>query len=217
MEPAKQELKSLEDLLRQNPESPVFARLASHYIQTGEYLHALTLCDRGTSVYPEYATGFLLKARALRHLNKYEEALESYRRVLDILPRCSVAVNEMSGIQQRMKEVPAPDEQSSPDRPDAREEKPEDVVEQLAERLRDYKPKRGSLADTGNVKEVVTDSDKDELPIVSETLADIFVRQKQYQRAIEAYGQLIKRKPEKADIYLTRINEVKELKEKERE
>jgi tetratricopeptide (TPR) repeat protein len=217
MEPAKQELESLEDLLRQNPESPVFARLASHYLQTGEYLHALALCDRGTSLYPEYATGFLLKARALRHLNQYDEALESYRRVLDILPRCSVAAHEMSEIQLRVKEVQAPDEKLSQDRSDAQQETPEDVVEQLAERLRDYKPKRGSLADTGSEKQVETDGDKDELPIVSETLAEIFVRQKQYQRAIEAYGQLIKRKPEKADIYLTKINEVKELKEKERE
>ncbi len=221
MENNTSEIKQLEEILRQNPDSPVFIRLAALYIKSGEYLHALALCDRGTGTYPEYATGFLLRAEALQHLEKFEESIENYQKVLDILPRCAVAGNRIEELKRKLKKT-------KPELPTDKEKEPKtegkeiphkkpkaDLIENLAEQLKGYKPARPDSERMKNESVDMGDTSEGDLPIVSETLATIFFKQKQFDRAIEAYRQLIKRNPEKADIYLTKIKEVEEAKNNE--
>lgn len=215
-----EEIQRLEEILRANPDSPVFAQLATLYIDNGEYLHALALCDRGTGIYPEYATGFLLRATALKHLDKPEEAIENYRKVLEILPRCSVAGKEIESLTQKVEE-PKPDispgktaEESGKDTDEIKEQET-GSIEDLAERLKGYKPERPARDIKSAEPFEIDEHEGNDLPIVSETLANIFSKQKQYDRAIEAYRQLIKRNPQKADIYFTRIKELEEAKKNE--
>ncbi len=212
MENNNSEIQKLEEQLRENPDSPVFARLASLYIDSGEYVHALALSDRGTALYPEYATGFLLRAHALYHLEKYNEAIENYNKVLDIVPRCPVVVKRLEELYSKTKQdeqivTTGVDEELSADTDE------QQSIENLAERLKDYKPTRPEKSE---LREAPGEDDSiaedDDLPIISETLASIFFKQKQYDKAIEAYRQLIKRTPEKADIYLSKMKEVEEAK-----
>jgi len=210
-----QEIQTLEKQLRENPDSPVFARIASLYIDSGEYFHALALTDRGTATYPEYATGFLLRATALYHLNKYEEALQNYKKVLEILPRCMVAADRIEEIGQKLIERQAVTSAK------AEEEKPAPVdsdkpsIENIAEKLKGYKPLRPDKNMMQDEEVQMEPEEEEQLPIISETLASIFFKQKQYDKAIEAYRQLIKRTPEKADIYFSRIKQIEEAKEKD--
>lgn len=212
-----EEIERLEELIRKEPHSPVFARLASIYIERGEYLHALALCDRGTDSYPEYATGFLLRAEALRGLDKIDESIDNYKKVLSILPRCSRAIQQIEELKGKLTESkPVKQTKTETGQEVAGDKEPEkDFIGDLAEQLKGYKPRQ---TDSGAEREKkVSDGQPADidLPIVSDTLATIFFKQKQFDRAIEAYRQLIKRNPEKADIYLTKIKEVEEAKKRE--
>lgn len=212
-----EEIDRLEELIRQEPHSPVFARLASIYIEREEYLHALALCDRGTDSYPEYATGFFLRAEALRGLDKVDESIDNYKKVLGILPRCSRAIQQIEELQRKITERgPAEQTKTETGQKVAGEKEPgKDFIGDLAEQLKGYKPQRTDSE--AEREETVSESQPADidLPIVSDTLATIFFKQKQFDRAIEAYRQLIKRNPEKADIYLTKIKEVEEAKKSE--
>jgi tetratricopeptide (TPR) repeat protein len=210
MEARNSEIQELEDILRQNPDAPVFARLASLYLESGEYLHALALCDRATGVYPEYATVFLLRAAALEGLEKHEESVQNYKKVLEILPRCSVAGSRIEELNPKSQDTPS----STPSVVEP--ENDADTIEELAERLKGYKPIRAGTDVPKHEAHELENSVRDDLPIVSETLATIFFKQNQFDRAIEAYRQLIKRNPEKADVYFTRIKEIEEAKKSER-
>jgi tetratricopeptide (TPR) repeat protein len=206
MEKINAEKQRLEDSLRKNPEGPEFARLASLYIDIGEYNRALALCNRGIERYPDYATGYLMRALSLKQLKRYAEAADEFRKVLNVVPRCTypeAALTEVSELA-----AAAGTKAAEPGATAGTG----DSVEELAERLRDYKPRRASSGDIADTKPIADGMPDEDMPIVSETLAMIFFRQQQYDRAIEAFRQLIKRNPEKADIYLTRIKEVEEAK-----
>lgn len=215
MEKNREEIQRLEEILRSNPDSPVFAQIANLYIESGEYVHALALCDRGTSMYPEYATGFLLRAAALRHLDKYEESIENYRKVLEILPRCTVAGKWIAELQKKLEESKKKVVPETTKQPEAEHKVEKGSIEELADRLKEYKPERPSSDVKHSEPAEESDVEENDLPIVSETLANIFFKQKQFDRAVEAYRQLMKRNPERADIYLTKIKQVEEAKKNE--
>jgi tetratricopeptide (TPR) repeat protein len=223
MEDIKTHIRQLESVLEKNPESPVFARLASLYMTQKQYDRVIQLCEYGTSIYPSYATGFLLKARALQQSDRYPDALEAYNRVLEILPRCTIASTEVDAIQARIQRDDAgvlkregaasgnAEEQpkTSPEQ-DISPLPPDRYIENLAERLKGYKPLKFS-----GTEPLPSDIDRgsvepDDLPIVSETLAEIFLQQNQYARARDAYRQLQKKMPHKSGIYEEKITEIEE-------
>ncbi len=79
-------IKSLEQRLATEPQSPLFARLASYYLQTGRASDALRLCDDGIAVYPFYSTAHLVKGKALVALGMIAEAKHEYEVVHEMLP-----------------------------------------------------------------------------------------------------------------------------------
>jgi tetratricopeptide (TPR) repeat protein len=81
-----QRITSLEEQLSKEPQSPLFVRLASHYLQAGRAEDALRLCDEGLSQYPFYSTAHLIKGRALLELKMLAEAKREFQVVHDLLP-----------------------------------------------------------------------------------------------------------------------------------
>ena len=79
-------IKSLEQRLATEPQSPLFARLASYYLQTGRASDALRLCDDGIAIYPFYSTAHLVKGKALVELGMMAEAKHEYEVVHEMLP-----------------------------------------------------------------------------------------------------------------------------------
>ena len=71
-------IKSLEQRLATEPQSPLFARLASLYLQAGRASDALRLCDDGLAIYPFYSTAHLVKGKALVELGMMAEAKHEY-------------------------------------------------------------------------------------------------------------------------------------------
>lgn len=66
--------------------SPLFAQLASYYVQQGKAKEALRLCDEGLAAFPHYTTGHLVKGKALLALKMNAEARREFEIVQDFLP-----------------------------------------------------------------------------------------------------------------------------------
>ena len=85
-DPSLERMKSLEQRLAKEPQSPLFARLADYYLQVGRANDALRLCDDGLALYPYYPTAHLIKAKVLVELGMTAEAGHAYETVREFLP-----------------------------------------------------------------------------------------------------------------------------------
>jgi tetratricopeptide (TPR) repeat protein len=85
-DPSLERMKSLEQRLAKEPQSPLFARLADYYLQVGRANDALRLCDDGLALYPYYTTAHLIKAKVLVQLGMTAEAGHAYETVREFLP-----------------------------------------------------------------------------------------------------------------------------------
>jgi len=96
--PASDEIRRLEEQLQRQPESLVFARLADAHRKAGRPEKALAVLEDGLARHPDYPSAHIVRARALRDLGQVDEALESFRRVLELDGRNFVAVMELAGL-----------------------------------------------------------------------------------------------------------------------
>jgi hypothetical protein len=97
-DPAQEQTKSLEQRLAHEPQSPLFARLAAHYLQAGRAKDALRLCDDGLAHYPFYTTAHLVKGKALIELGMMAEAKHEYEVVHELLPTSETVAHLCSSI-----------------------------------------------------------------------------------------------------------------------
>ena len=79
-------LAKLEKAYRQNPDSPLFARLADLYLKRGKAESALEVCLQGCQDFPEYATGFLVLAKCYEASGAVEEERDALDQALRIDP-----------------------------------------------------------------------------------------------------------------------------------
>ncbi|NNK48314.1 MAG: tetratricopeptide repeat protein [Gemmatimonadetes bacterium] len=96
--PASDEIRRFEEQYRSQPESLVFARLADAYRKAGQPERALEVLDEGLLRHPDYPSGHIVRARALRDLGRVDETLESFRRVLELDGANLVAIRELAGL-----------------------------------------------------------------------------------------------------------------------
>lgn len=80
------QIQKLEQYVADDPQSPLFARLAYCYLEAGRSRDALTTCDNGLAHHPFYTTGHLLKGKALLALNMKSEARREFEFVHEMLP-----------------------------------------------------------------------------------------------------------------------------------
>ncbi len=85
--------------------------------------------------------------------------------------------------------------------------------------INDYKPSKPQLDDAANTREASEDLSNrkpvQQKEIVTETLADIFLAQKKYDKAIELFEKLGLKYPEKNTYFASQIKKAKKLKKKE--
>lgn len=93
-----EQIPSLEQRLAREPQSPLFARLASHYLQAGRAQDALRICDEGLAIYPFYSTGHLIKGKVLLELKMLAEAKREFEVVSELLPSSELASRLYSSI-----------------------------------------------------------------------------------------------------------------------
>lgn len=84
--PTEDTIKALEKRLKKHPRSPLFAQLASYYLDAGRTEDALRVCNEGTKHHPFYATGRLIKGKVLLAMNNPAQAHSEFTLVHDLLP-----------------------------------------------------------------------------------------------------------------------------------
>jgi tetratricopeptide (TPR) repeat protein len=97
-DPTQEQIKSLEERLAREPQSPLFARLAAYYLSTGRPKDALRLCDNGLAHYPFYSTAHLIKGNVLVSLGMMAEAKHEYEVVREFMPSSETASRLWSSI-----------------------------------------------------------------------------------------------------------------------
>ena len=114
------------------------------------------------------------------------------------------------------REVNAVDENSAtkPEKPILKSEIAEkiDLIDAFVEKLPDLKRRKPSKAEIINAPEVKKAADQaEEVTLVTETLAKVYIKQGHFKKAIQAYEILRLKYPEKSSFFASRILEIKEL------
>ena len=76
----------LEKAYRENPDTPLFARLADSYLERGSIAEAQRLCEEGCERFPDYPTGFAILSKCYEAQAKLEDARQAMDRALRLDP-----------------------------------------------------------------------------------------------------------------------------------
>jgi tetratricopeptide (TPR) repeat protein len=197
-----------------NRESPLFARVAASELEKGNYLEAVKMLDDGIHRHANYPSAFLVLSLAKAYEGKEEEARIIAKIGADLigsnityetyLQRIAEIISERESVNETLRptfhQVANEDSITSEN-----SEILEDNLDILARQLSKAKiiPREDIEVNPETVPQFQGKK------IVSETLADIHLSQRNYEAAIEMYEELINQKPEKAAVYLQKISEIK--------
>lgn len=181
-------LESLEQRLISNPHSPLFARLASLYIDTDRLEAARDLCEKGVVHYPDYATAHLVFGRCYLLLRRLTDARRELNQTLILQPRCRKA-------RELLQEIDAMEEMLE----EKAKERAEETAQQEEDEIGAEDFGAGELAGAESTSEIVTP-----------TLAEIYATQGAYREAIRMYSLLLHRRPEERERFEQRIRELEE-------
>jgi tetratricopeptide (TPR) repeat protein len=198
--------------LSRHPHSPLFARLAGEYLNSGRLSEARELCESGLREHPGYATGRLILARCRAAESRYREALDILRIASEWIPDSPILL----GLQTAWEPLadgendPVISEVSPPEEP-APKEPPVPVLEEAPARPR---VEIAAAAIPGSMQSPVikpSGSAGVEGRIVSRTLAEIYATQGAFGEAILTYRLLKRIRPELVPQIERRIGELEGL------
>lgn len=81
----------LSQKLAENPQSPLFARLADLYLNRNQPNDALALCELGVQSYPMYAAGQIVLGKCYLALQEYSKARNAFQQAILLSPYNRVA------------------------------------------------------------------------------------------------------------------------------
>lgn len=198
-----------------NKNSPLFARVAASEIEKGNYLEAIKVLDDGIDLYPNYASAFLVLAIAKAYEGKEEEAKIVAKIGADLINDGKTYLS----YERKIKEII--DERNSISetlRPSFIGDKNEKVL--VSQEDIELEDKLDVLAKQLSKAKIIPKQEEDNpttVPefkgqkIVSETLAEIHIKQKNFEEAISMYEEMLNNKPEKIEQYLQRIADIKTM------
>ncbi|MEW5799022.1 MAG: hypothetical protein AB1728_08425 [Bacteroidota bacterium] len=86
MDTSEFDIEFLTQKLSENPQSPLFARLADLYIAKEQTVEALQLCEEGIKTYPQYYAGYVVLGKTHLALKEYSKARSAFERAHDLSP-----------------------------------------------------------------------------------------------------------------------------------
>lgn len=101
-----EEVEWLENRIKKDARSPLFARLADCYLSQGKFQDALSQCEKGLAYFPSYPTAHLIKGKTLLALNMQAEARRELEFAKEIFPDNVIIVNLLSRISQEVEFAP---------------------------------------------------------------------------------------------------------------
>lgn len=203
-----------------NKLSPLFAHKAGAEVDNNNVEAAIEILKNSFKEFPSYPVPFFILGKAYALLGKYLEAEESFRRGSELIQspetfqyylgeienikrsRLAFSMNTRSGL-----EDDVPRRANIPQTP-KEEVKAEDNLEELALRLSHAKIKRPT--DDQQITISLPDEPPADVSFASDTLANIYESQNQFEEAIKVYEKLIQKNPSRADEYIKKINTISE-------
>ncbi len=212
-------------------QSPLFVRMANTEIEGNNFDRAIEILNEGINIYPGYAAAYLILAKALTLAGEYQKALQAAKSGSDLIHSkrtYDFYVKEIENIRKQRSIFETTrghaffTNELIPEQKDEQDlfndkslalgkksETPLDErLDELASELSKAKiPESSSLL---NDKEISLENFDEDNLIVSETLAKIYIAQGEYGEAISVYKKLIKKFPNNADYYKSRVKELSE-------
>ena len=90
-----------------NPQSPLFARLADLYLSKNQSAEALKLCEAGVQIFPSYAAGYVVLGKCYLALNENSKARLAFTQAIHFAP-----FNQLA--RKLLDEIPAGSEEPAP-------------------------------------------------------------------------------------------------------
>ncbi len=80
------EIDFLTQHITENPNSPIFARVADMYLSQKKIEEAITLCENGTQLYQNYSSGFIVLGKAYLLNRQYSKARVAFQQAIHLTP-----------------------------------------------------------------------------------------------------------------------------------
>jgi tetratricopeptide (TPR) repeat protein len=176
---ADSDLKQLHDKWVNAPESAAFYPLALAYSDAGLHDAAVDVLQQGLRHHPAHARGLALLGSLQFERGESDEARDSLKRALEADASCSEALRAMVEIE---------------------------IAEGNCERARSWLEQaeaQADIPDTAELREALerrSETVAPELPFVTETMVDLFLKQGMTEKAIAALQQLIQQNPEDSSL-----------------
>jgi tetratricopeptide (TPR) repeat protein len=196
--------------------SPRFAERAVELLENGHTAAALSLCLGGTIAFPDYATGHWVLGRCYEMMGKIQEAASQYRQVDRMLPG-------VEGVTEALRRIGSPAASAASAPAGEGETGIEFMLRQLQsakqkgmQRSPSTQPEETRSTNAGAAwsddrGETDAQGEPKDAPIVTATLAEIYVHQGEYKEAAAAYRLLIEQRPDEAGRYRERLAAVERL------
>jgi tetratricopeptide (TPR) repeat protein len=176
------------EILGKDPRSTVFVPLSDAYRRLGMLDDALSLAQRGVQTLPWFGPGFVALGRVQMQQGDVEEALHSFRKALELDEDSIAAMQSLV----RLHLLRGEKDQAVALLERAVQLAPEQLVfSNLLRSLRTAGAEAAACSeDSGAAAEPAA------APIATTTLADLYVRQGHFQRALDIYQQLLSVHPD---------------------
>lgn len=176
------------EILGKDPRSTVFVPLSDAYRRLGMLDDALSLAQRGVRTLPWFGPGFVALGRVQMQQGDLEDALHSFRKALELDEDSIAAMHSLV----RLHLLRGEKDQAVALLERTVQLEPEQLV--FSNLLRSLRPAGAEAAacseDSGAAAEPAA------APIATTTLAELYVRQGHFQRALDIYQQLLSVHPD---------------------
>lgn len=188
------------EILVKDPRSTIFVSLAETYRKMGMFDDARQILTKGMELHPDFSPAHIVLARVLCQLEEFEESASAFKVALDLDPESLAAfvgyarVKIILGHEHGARELLLRARELSPADP---------VINKLLLSL----PEQEGADESANAEEVESVSESGSTPLISATLAELYLKQNLKSDALKVYQELSAHAPN--DLVLRR--KIKEL------
>jgi tetratricopeptide (TPR) repeat protein len=179
----KDKIQEYRKALLQDPKSMVFVPLAACYLKSGMLDDALEIALRGTWELPDYPPGYVAVGRVYAQRDVHEKSIAAFQKAIDIDPSCLDAYKLMARMYREQGNIDAATNLLT----NAVFIFPaEDSLKQMLESLAPVAVNAPPVVETVDP----LPSEDTAKPITTATIAEIYIEQGLYSKALEVYREL---------------------------
>jgi len=183
------------EILVKDPRSTIFVSLAEAYRKMGMFEDSRQIIAKGLELHPDFSPAHIVLARVLCQIEEFEASATSFKRALDLAPESLAAYVGFARVQILLGQ----EEEARALLLRARELSPADpIINKLLLSL----PEQNTVLDDANTETpiLVSEADKNSAPLVSVTLAELYLKQGLRSEALKVYQDLSIQSPNDLDL-----------------